>query len=192
MDDSISAKSTGEARRSLVGIGSFAVIVTAIQVVHHVVVAETADLLWACNLASVGLIAGIAIRNRRVTSIACLWLCTGTPLWLLDIFAGGLLELTSTILHFGGLFAGVLATRALGYRRGSWWRAVALFAVLQFVTHWITPPDLNINLSHGVWSGWEDMFPSYSSYLLLLYAGSLLGLFLLERLFARAFAEERT
>ena len=53
------------------------------------------------------------------------------------------------------------------------------------VTRFTTPPALNINLAHAVWAGWEDTFPRYDVYFVVVVGGFALTFIGVELLFRR-------
>jgi hypothetical protein len=69
---------------------------------------------------------------------------------------------------------------------GGWWKAAALFAALQMLSHAVTPAEENVNVAFRVWTGWEGVFPSYALFLAVSYP-LLLGFFIaVERVAQRA------
>jgi len=166
-------------------LGAVALGCWGVHAVDLVLRGETHDLMWICNLAGPVLALGCFARRRLPVGIAVLWLVYGTPLWLLDMASGGVIIPTSFVSHFGCLAVGIVTVRAMGWERGAWWKtSVALVAVMA-LTRVITPPRFNVNLAFAVWDGWEDWFPSYGPYAVLLVTGSAVCFFVVGRLFER-------
>jgi hypothetical protein len=92
----------------------------------------------------------------------------GVPLWLLNVLTSHDFMLTSTLSHIGGIIIAVYSLRFEKMPRFSWAAATAGLAVLGFVSRLVTPQQANVNLSFAVWQGWEDKFPSYFWYVVML------------------------
>jgi len=144
------------------------------HVIHH----EPHDLLWSCNVACLLIGVGCMIEQRLPVVIGFLWLCFGTPLWLLDLAMGASMIPTSPLTHLGGAVIGIFATRRLGWPPSAWRFAVLALAALLMVSRLVTPPSANVNLAFSVWPGWEKWFPTHGTYLaflLLVCAASFLA-----------------
>ncbi len=141
---------------------------------------------WTCHLASLLVGAGFILSSRLVIAIGCLWLAVGTPLWLLDVSEGGTFFPTSVLTHGGGLALALRGACTMGLPRGSWWRAIAAFAVAWIVTRNLTPPYENVNFSHAIWQGWESRFHgSYPAFLAVVVLVNAAYFYALERLIGR-------
>lgn len=132
------------------------------------------DLLWMCHLGTLLIGLGLLGFDRRagpsLLTIGLCWLSFGTPLWLLDVFAGGELIVTSMLTHVGGPVLGLYGARHLPAPRGVWWRASLALLALQGSCRLVTPPASNVNLSFAVATGWESTFPSFPAYAVMLTA----------------------
>lgn len=164
------------------GWGALALLFYAIHAGRHLALGHPEDALWACHLGALLVGLGWLARAPLPNAIGFFWLAMGDVLWGIDLATGGELLPTSLLTHGGGLALGVLGLARLGMPRGAWVWAIAAFLVLQTVCRFTTPPDLNVNLSHVVPSGWEARFPSYVSYQALLLAIGAAGFWLVERM----------
>lgn len=45
--------------------------------------------------------------------------------------------------------------------RTAWRWAFGWYLVVQLLSRFVTPPDLNVNLAHTIQPGWESAFESY-------------------------------
>ena len=142
---------------------------------------EPENLFWACHLAVLLVALGFALRSPALNAIGFLWSMMGNPLWLLDLAGGGEFLPTSLLTHVGGLVLGVAGIRRFGMPSGAWWKAGALFALLQILCRAVTPEAANVNVAFRVWAGWESTFPSYGLYLAVLYPAFLAFFFAVER-----------
>ena len=165
-----------------------AALVLALWLVHAVDLVlrgDAHDLLWICNVAGPVLAFGALRSSPSLVGVPLLWLCFGTPLWILEMATGGEIMPSSFVSHLGVLVVGLFVVRRLGFPRGAWWKAVAAQVVLLLLSRLVTPPAANVNLAHQVWAGWEDLFPSYAVYFAVLLAGSAVLYAALEALLRR-------
>src|SRR5512135_739779 len=126
--------------------------------------ANLPELLWSCHVASTCLALGILFGRRTAVATGFLFhLAIGLPAWLVEIvisrgtFGGATLVwhlvATSTLVHLLPIAAGAAW---LGFPRHPLpRRAVALAWLIQvgmiLPSRLLTPPELNVNLAHGVW-----------------------------------------
>jgi hypothetical protein len=168
-----------------ISLGILAMVLYALHGAVHLLRGEPYDLLWGCHIAAVLVGLGLLLGNATINAIGLLWACFGFPLWLLDAATGGEFMPTATFTHAGALILGVYGVRRLGMPRGAAWKALVAYLGLWGITRLTTPPADNINLAFQVQKGWEQHFPSYPLYFLMLlvigYATALAG----ETLFAR-------
>jgi hypothetical protein len=90
---------------------------------------------------------------------------------------------TSFLTHLGALVLGLYATAKTGVPRHTWIVATVALIGVMLVTRALTPPELNINLAHAVWGGWEDTFPRYDVYFAVVVSGFAATFFTVERIF---------
>jgi len=171
--------------------GGLALAFYAIHASHHVLRGHPEDLLWACHLGAVCVGAGLLARLPAVNAVGFLWLAVGDALWLLELAGGGELIPTSLLTHVGGLAVGALGLARFGMPRHSWWRAILAFLALQQLCRFVTPAAANINVAHAVWSGWEDVFPGYVGYQIVLLAIGAAGFFAVEWVSRRVLGRDR-
>ena len=126
--------------------------------------ANLPELLWSCHVASTCLALGILFNWRAALATGLLFhLAIGLPVWLVEIavtrgtFGGATVEwhlvATSTLVHLLPIAAGVAW---LGFPHEPLPRRAVPFAWLIQVgmilpSRWLTPPELNVNLAHGIW-----------------------------------------
>jgi len=106
------------------------------------------------------------ISSPTLNGIGTLFLCLGTPLWLMDLAGGGEFYPTSCFTHLGGLAIGLYGARRLGVPGGIWWKAIVALIALILVCRLVTPPQANINVAFAIYPGWEKYYPSHLSYLI--------------------------
>jgi hypothetical protein len=94
---------------------------------------------------------------------------------------------TTFLTHIGGTVIGIFTIRRIGYARQTWKYAAIYAAVIFILSRLFTAPELNVNLSHTFYPGWEMVFHFYWQYFLFLAGQVLLGLYLLSILLERFF-----
>jgi hypothetical protein len=139
------------------------------------------DSLWMCHIANLLLGLGLLLDRPRLVGVAILWTLLGCPLWLRELFLDPTILLSSYLAHLGGLAVALWALPR--YRGRSFWLwAFALGVAVRALCGWLTPADLNVNVSHATRDGWETVFPDFWQYWIAssLAMGALL--YLIERL----------
>lgn len=165
---------------SLRVLGALALACWIAHSIELAVRGEVHSMLWVCNLAGLLVAGGALARAPVLVAVGELWLVFGTPMWALDLLYGGELLPTSLLSHFGVLVLGALALARTGWPRGAWWIAAVAQVVVLFASRIVTAPEHNVNLSHRVHDGWEDVFPSYALYFAVLQVGSALAYLAIE------------
>ena len=123
-----------------------------------------ANSLWMCYLANLLLAAGLFLGRPGLLRPGALWILPGLPLWLMDMVRTGIIRPTGVLAHLGGAAVGMFALSRFRAGREAWLHALLLFLAVQQLCRWVTPPDLNVNLAHGIYEGSEGMFTEYWIY----------------------------
>lgn len=138
------------------------------------------ELLWGCNVASFLIIAGLWIRSASLVGTAFLWhVCVGEPGYVYGALVQGHTGWTSVLVHSLPTVAAFLYLRRTGLPKAAPYWGLLLFLALVPVSHYLTPPTLNINLAHQrLWllqrrfpGNWDYRFVFSSLMLALLLAG---------------------
>jgi hypothetical protein len=146
-------------------LGLAALVLYLPHAAWHIAHGHPWDLMWACDLAMPILAFGCFARRGRAAVTAFLFLVYGSPMWLLDIVAGGGWVLTSPLIHIGGLVVAYLAVKTLGWSPRTWIVASASAAAILVLTRLISPSEENVNMVFRVYSGWEKYFSSHAVYI---------------------------
>ena len=141
---------------------------------------EPYHIIWSCHLGCLIVGIGLLVRLPWLYAIGFFWLTMGVPLWLLNVFTTQEFMLASTLSHIGGLIVAVCGLKVLTIPRFAWAAATTGLVVLGILTRLATPPDANVNLAFAVWAGWEDQFPSYFWYVVMLLSIAAVSFGLLE------------
>mgnify|MGYP003455228298 CR=1 FL=1 len=129
------------------------------------------NMLWLCHVGTLLLCIACLLRQRRLAVVASLWVMTGLPVWAADAWAAQQAPLASVLSHGAGFAVALYIVRAIGVERWDWLVATLGFVAVQALSRGVTPPALNVNLAHGIYRGWENMFPSYWVYNAVITAG---------------------
>ncbi len=165
--------------------GLLAIVFFLIHAAALVQAGEPYHVLWSCHLACLMVGIALLVRLPRLLAVGFFWLALGVPLWLLNIITSRDYMLTSTLSHIGGLIIAVYGLRFEPMPRFSWTAAIAGLVLLGAFSRLITPRHANVNLSFGVWQGWEDKFPSYFWYVVMLLSIAAFSFWMLEILVRR-------
>ena len=148
---------------------------------------ETPHILWVCHISNLLIAIGLFLGNMELIRVSVLWLIIGAPLWPIDVIRTGVLDITSVGTHYVGLVIGLLAMRGRGMGKYSWLYALIWFLLLQQLARMFTPPELNVNIAHSIYPGWEQFFSAYWQYLIFITAGEAISLRLISVVLSRIF-----
>ena len=118
-------------------------------------------MLWMCNIGNIVLALGLFFEKPLVVRLASIWMIPGLIIWFIYVVMAWGVFLTSTLAHVGGLIVAMFALSKYGMDRITWRWAFGWSLVVQLLSHYVTSPDLNVNLAHAVGYGWERTFHSY-------------------------------
>jgi hypothetical protein len=153
------------------------------QGIHYWQKNELGNMLWMCNIGNLVLAVGLFLDNRRLMRIAIIWTIPGLVIWLIYVVLAWGIFFTSTMAHVGGLVVGIFVLRRIGMDRRTWLYAFGWYLLVQFLSRLFTSPELNVNLSHRVQPGWEQLFGAYWEFWLVLTLVTALTLWGLEQFF---------
>jgi hypothetical protein len=145
------------------------------------------NMLWICTVSNLALAIGLFFGLKWLIRLAVLWLIPGLPLWLYYLAVNGGWLATSFLTHVGALIVGLSALHETRSDRWTWLHASLYFLSIQQLSRMFTTPDLNVNVAHSIYPGWEDMFGSYRQYWLATTAIIVTGLWLLGLIVLRLF-----
>lgn len=140
------------------------------------------QILWMCHFTNLTLAIGILFDLPILIGISTYWLVMAVPFWLIDVFTFGLEGLTSAATHLGGMVIAVWAMFKAPTSKRMWHVALGYYLSLQLICWLFTPPELNINMAHGIYRGWEAVYPGYAIFWLVTTGGATLALLILDSL----------
>jgi len=138
------------------------------QVVHYWRINQLGHLMWMCNIGNLLLALGLFLEKPVVVRLAAIWTIPGLVIWFLYVVLVWEVFFSSVLAHVGGLVVAMIALRHYGMDRSSWRWALGWYLVVQLLSRFFTPPELNVNLAHAIQPGWEGVFHSYWSFWLVL------------------------
>jgi len=144
------------------------------------------DMLWICHVSMLLLAAGMYLRRQILIQIAILWIFPGFAFWLVDAFFSGY-SVSSALSHIVALSVAYYAWRRMEIKNGLWRHALVFWFTLQILSHWFTPADANVNISHAIRSEASVFFNAYWQYWLFTSIAAAVGLWGLEKLLNKRF-----
>ena len=118
-------------------------------------------MLWMCNIGDLLLAIGLFLKKPALIRIAAIWTIPGFVIWFRFVVLEWGLFFSSVLAHVGGILVGAVALKRVGMDRKSWLYAFGWFLLIQIVSRAFTSADLNVNLSHKIQPGFEQVFGSY-------------------------------
>jgi hypothetical protein len=142
-------------------IGVFPLIFFFAQGVHDWRIDQLGHMLWMCNLGNLMLAMGLFLAKPLVIRPAAIWMVPGLIVWFVYVVLPWGVFLSSTLAHVGGLTVAAIALSKFRMDRKAWRLAFGWYLMVQLASRFVTPAELNVNLAHGIQSGWERSFDSY-------------------------------
>src|SRR4051812_46788914 len=100
--------------------GMLALVFVGLQAVIYTYEGRPENLLWACNIATLAIAAGLLIPSPTTNAVGVFWLAAGFPLWIFDFIAQREFLPTSLLTHVGGLIVGYIGIKRLGLPNAAW------------------------------------------------------------------------
>lgn len=121
------------------------------------------DLVWVCNAMNVALAISLAAGSARGIWISTMWLCVGTPLWIVDAWTNHDFMFHSFLTHFAATGVGLYALRFTPRPRHIWWQAALAGIGLQLLSRALTAPEHNINVAWGLYTPLREVLPALAA-----------------------------
>lgn len=153
-------------------LGVLPLIFFVAQAIHYWRIDQLGHMFWMCNIGNLILALGLFFEKAVLIRLSAIWMVPGLFVWFVYVVLPWGVFFSSTLAHLGGLAVSMIALMRYRMDRTAWRYAFGWYLAIQLLSRLMTPPDLNVNLAHTVASGWEQMFPSYWSFWLLLTAGT--------------------
>ena len=134
-----------------------------------------------CNIGNLVLALGLFFERPLLIRVAAVWMLPGLIVWCVYVVPTWSILLTgnfrftelfgvisSSLAHLGGFAVGVIVLQRVRMDRKAWLFVFMWYFIVQLLSLWLTPPDMNVNLSHRVQEGFERSFTSYWKFWLTL------------------------
>ncbi|MEW6738063.1 MAG: hypothetical protein AB1489_42700 [Acidobacteriota bacterium] len=161
------------------------------HLLYHYYQGSPENMLWICHLANLLFGFGLLFNNATLVRTSTIWIIVGFPLWIMDMVVTGEFAVTSLLSHTGGLIIGLVALARIRTVRHSWVYAFIGGLIAQQLTRIITPRELNVNIAHKIYNGWEGIFVYYWQYWIFISIMAAFWLWLTGALLARLFPPEK-
>ena len=149
---------------------------------HAAAEGRAAESLWICHLANLLLAFGMVADCPAAARAAVLLMIPGLPLWIYDMVVSSAVDPVSVLSHLGGLAIGIaVLLRQKPYRRSWHWALLAYFCA-QAAARAFTPAELNVNVAHAPYPGFEKVFPGYAAYWLFTSLAAFVVLWAADRM----------
>src|SRR5690349_18027417 len=148
------------------------------QAIHYWRIHQLGHLLWMCNIGNVVLALGLFLEKPLLVRLAAVWTIPGLIIWFFYVVLAWGAFVTSTLAHVGGIAVAAVALKTYRMDRSAWRYAFGWSLLVQLLSHFVTAPELNVNLSHAVQPGFERTFPSYWIFWLALTVATAIWLWL--------------
>jgi hypothetical protein len=145
-------------------IGSLPLIFFIARLIEYVQVGTPSQVLWMCHLANLFLAIGLFTANPLLIRVSVVLLVFGIPPWIVDMFVIKIITPLSVVTHLGGTILGLIVIAKVGATRWTWLVALASYVLVQTICRFVTPPELNVNISHRVYDIWKDIVSNYWIY----------------------------
>jgi hypothetical protein len=120
--------------------------------------------LWMCHVSNLSLAFGLMLAQPVLIRLAVLWIIPGIPLWIMDMMRTGQMPAVTFFSHIGGLAVGLVALARVRGDRWAWLYGIGCYLVVQHLCRLVTRPELNVNVAHTMYYGWDRFFSSYWQY----------------------------
>lgn len=171
----------------LLGFVPLAFFVT--QAVHYWEINELGHMLWMCNIGNLLLAIGLFLEHSVLIRVATLWMIPGFVVWVVYVVAAWGMFFSSTLAHAGGLIVGLIVVRRARMDSSAWRYAFGWYLVIQILSRFATPRELNVNVSQQIQPGWEQIFSAYWQFWSVLTIGVAVSLWMVGLIFRRLYPE---
>ena len=131
------------------------------QGVHYWRINQLGHMLWMCNIGNLVLALGLFFEKPLIVRVASIWMIPGLMVWFIYVVLAWGVFFTSTLAHVGGLIVAMIALSKYRMDRTAWRWAFGWSLVVQLLSRFVTPAELNVNLVYAAGYGWERTFHSY-------------------------------
>ncbi len=163
-------------------LGAVPLIIFFIHFSYNCSQGNPGHVLWMCHVSNLALGVGLLIGHRGLVRLAPMWLLPGIPLWIMDMMTTRQMPPITFFSHLVGPAVGLIALKHVRAARWTWLWAWVWFLFIQQLARMFTRPELNVNVAHSIYPGWERFFGAYWQYWVFVVVSSAAGLWFVGRL----------
>ncbi len=149
------------------------------QAIHYWRLGQLGHMLWMCNIGNLVMAIGLFLGRPMLIRVAGMWSIPGVVIWFRYVVMEWGLFGSSMSAHVGGLIVGLVALSKVRLDRTAWLYCLGWFLILQLVSRVTTPVEMNVNVSHTVYQGWQQIFTAYWKFWLVMTLLVAIGFWLL-------------
>ena len=138
------------------------------QAVHYWRLGQLGHMLWMCNIGNLVMAIGLFLGQPMLIRVAAMWSIPGVVIWFRYVVMEWGIFGSSMSAHVGGLIVGMVALRKVRVDRTAWLYCLGWFLILQLLSRVTTPVEMNVNVSHAVYQGWQQIFTAYWKFWLVM------------------------
>jgi hypothetical protein len=151
---------------------------------------QLSNMLWMCNVNNLLLAISLFFHINWLTRITAIWTVPGLVIWILYDVIISHIVISSFFAHVGGLCVGMYALSKIGASRQMALHAIIWHFILQLICRLVTPPELNVNVTHSVYASLNDTFNAYWKFWLTASVVVVVGMFGLQWILLKIFPEK--
>ncbi len=136
--------------------------------------------LWMCHVSNLALAFGLMLPQPVLVRVAVIWSIPGIPLWIMDMMRTGEMPVITFFSHLGGPVIGLAGLAQVRADRYMWLYGTGWYLLIQQVCRMVTAPELNVNVAHTMYEGWDRLFGAYWQYWLFTTASAALTLWVVN------------
>jgi hypothetical protein len=165
-------------------LGILPLIFFLAQGIHYWRTNELGHMFWMCNIGNLVLGVGLLLGQPVLIRVAAIWLVPGLAVWYWYVVQPYGIVFSSTLAHIGGFIVAMFALRRVRVDAWAWLYAFGWYLIMQLFSRLLTPIEMNVNVSRAVYPGWEQAFPSYWKFWLVLALITAVSLWALGKVFS--------
>jgi hypothetical protein len=142
-------------------LGILPLIFFLAQGVHYWRTNELGHVFWMCNIGNLLLGVGLLLGQPIMIRVAALWLVPGLGIWYWFVVKPYGIVFSSTLAHIGGLTVAMFALQRVRVDAQAWLYALGWYFIMQVLSRFLTPVEMNVNVARAPYPGWEQAFTSY-------------------------------
>ncbi len=120
--------------------------------------------LWMCHISNLSMGLGLLFAQPVLLRLGAVWIIPGIPLWIMEMTQTGHTPVITFVSHLGGVTVALIALRRVRADRFAWLYGMGCYLAIQHLCRLVTRPELNVNVAHTMYQGWDKAFGAYWQY----------------------------